>query len=836
MYDNFRIKFVSAPCGAGKTFALTETISRNKHFKNHLIVVPSLDLADQAYNELIEKKVKNVRRIHSKTVDGGVKSCIVNYLKNCSSEGNVLIITWQAFDDLPYFENKCNWDIYIDEIPQLYNIFKINISENSSFIKNFTNIDKEINSDLYKIKIKDKCRGSLEKIIKSEDSAYENFKPFYRNLLSRNRDTYISSQDWEKNVLGKNKKINNGDISFLSILNPNQFDKTTIMGANFEESLLFKHFKAFYSVEFVKKSNFYKNLRYTTHKGILDNRVKIFYFLENKNYSKYRRDSSFRDQTVGEKMNYICCDFFKNEKFLYILNNDYKSEVLEDNDKAIKISVKSNGLNKYINYENIYINAALNPDENSIALLSSIGITRDQIRISNTFETFYQAVMRTALRDPSSNKIVKIVVPDKFSANHLAQSLGANSLTKIEGLETTEALPALTGGQKNQRCNFQKKKSQILCPTDKLSSLNNKEVASDITNSLPIPIYTYKGSSNNFVNISEIDNKSHIAFTIHNDIYSKESCDFHIYASTQSDFLKLLKSSSKTVIDEKKESLLLNSSIFYLSNNLDGIRRQENFIQSHFMILDFDNGDLSPEDFEKIFYNKNIPEDRKCFVICNSFSRCDQKPNNFRVFMFYKMPVKSIEQHQTVFDEIVRTIENHGYNPKTCGLDRGCRTGIQSFYLPCINRKYQDYSFFKKIGLRNIKNINKYGIDVDLIYKTRNKYCNSTNYINTEMHFISEDNINEKIISIINKVKAMNENRHIPFYIAALELLKLGLSLSEIEYYCYDIAGSEKKMKKKVPGIMNSLKQVQRSTYHNNYLSNNVSIEGNKSANQDNII
>jgi hypothetical protein len=39
-------------------------------------------------------------------------------------------------------------------------------------------------------------------------------------------------------------------------------------------------------------------------------------------------------------------------------------------------------------------------------------------------------------------------------------------------------------------------------------------------------------------------------------------------------------------------------------------------------------------------------------LIFNSFSRCPEMPNKFRVIMFYKQPAHSIPEHRAVYDKL----------------------------------------------------------------------------------------------------------------------------------------------------------------------------------------
>ena len=124
------------------------------------------------------------------------------------------------------------------------------------------------------------------------------------------------------------------------------------------------------------------------------------------------------------------------------------------------------------------------------------------------------------------------------------------------------------------------------------------------------------------------------------------------------------------------------------------------FKQSSFMVLDFDNGNLSPDDFVRIFWREAKRGHKRSFVICNSFSRSPEKPNSFRVIMFYKRPATTIDQHKAILASIVHRLEQNGFSADSAKLDPNCKSGIQSFYLPCTNKAHETWAFFEKYGTK----------------------------------------------------------------------------------------------------------------------------------------
>ena len=190
--------------------------------------------------------------------------------------------------------------------------------------------------------------------------------------------------------------------------------------------------------------------------------------------------------------------------------------------------------------------------------------------------------------------------------------------------------------------------------------------------------------------------------TLHLSAFATKPEEFIEHELDWQEWIKFLRRYSKTVVKEKKgEVPLFNAAVFDASINPKvGYRTQENFSFSSMLVLDFDNGNLSPEKFEDIFWHKAGKGLKRSFIICNSYSRSLEQPNRFRVMFLYKKPARSIGEHKAVLNSIVSRLESEGFSEKDMSLDRQCKTGVQSFYMPCTNRAHPDYAFFRTHGTK----------------------------------------------------------------------------------------------------------------------------------------
>ena len=189
-------------------------------------------------------------------------------------------------------------------------------------------------------------------------------------------------------------------------------------------------------------------------------------------------------------------------------------------------------------------------------------------------------------------------------------------------------------------------------------------------------------------------------------------------------------------------------------------------------------------------------------MICNSFSRSPAMPNKFRVIKFYKRPATTLQQHEAVLDAVMSRLEANGYTEKSVKLDPGCRSGVHSFFLPCTNRDHQDWAFFRAFGTKT-RDLERCAIDPVLYGKTAVSRQPLPRIAPNPIVISSVSR--EKIDEVTAPLRSLTTGRNDPLFKAALRLRLLGLSKSEVEGELLQIAGHERKMRKKVSDALKQL-------------------------------
>jgi len=660
-------------------------------------------------------------------------------------------------------------------------------------------------------------KNALRKLLENPDDVTRHFQPFYRDLINPNIDVFVDMHSWNKFEAGEISKEWDGNrIYFISMLNPVALSNCTLIGANIEHSLIFNWFTQYHNVEFVEHEAIIRELRFSKHAPATGNRLRIAYLLKDRGHSKYLMNQTNDDGIKrGESYDLDVIRHFKDEKFLYAANNDYQGLLLK-HENAEPMPTMSHGLNKYDEETNIYFGPALNRQPQHQKMLNHLGLDNHTIKSSTLHEASYQGLMRTALRNPDSKVTVNCVVPEYETAAQLVKIFDCTTEIKYIGDDKYKKVQPFTSAQRKKRSKFFKKTESLL-----RANHSNHELVGDCNHIKDTYVLHRKGNNSLIENTKE--KCTHIGassdliteliretgnlrdaisrangcgsseasncqsgqgyITLHGDIYEKDDADFFVVPVDLQELIKSLREDAATVIDNKDELYLINPTTFDNTNH-EGHRKLDNFEQSSMMVLDFDGGDLSIEDFERIFWT-DAGKGKRSFVICNTFSRCEDQPNRFRVFMFYKHPVYSLGLHRAIYDSIVGRLKANGFTEKSAELDSNCRHGNQSFYVPCTNRRYQEQAYFKQYGTKT-RDVERYAIDPELYAKTAMPTVEKIQLVDVDRNsIVVADSMDEgdDIEQILDSVRILPHGRHKPYFHAGLRLRSMGLSDHELEYH-----------------------------------------------------
>ena len=800
------IYYVSAPCGAGKTTAAVGYIKENIRNRNFVVVVPTVLMVEQWSKALSDNGIV-AEAITSSSCGMNVKKIIIDHQNKFKPQGHVQVITWNAYAELPFRPQHKNIQVVIDEVPTTDRFFPWNIAGHIDELANVVTVERPVNDRLSIVRATNVHELECELSAPGDDVDVL-FDEFKRHLRSPYRTVYVDAAAYErvfnKREISRDSRDYNR-VSFLSMLNSHLLEEAILLGANIETSILYKWMIKMHDAKFVEHLEISRRLKPQFSKG---QHLKILYFLGGDTLaSKYRFDcATATGARVIDEMDRHALELFDDEQFLFVTNNKRRTQRLEECVRATPLRVDSRGLNSYISYDNIYFSAALNREPQHIRMLEDLGLASKDVYRATTCEQAYQSIFRTSLRDHRSDRVVTAIVPDLTTATYIAELVGGADIRSID-IQHAQKANALTQTQKKQRMRAKKSLDRLLAskclPYSSLKETGGQNVANNYSSTPPEKrgeLAALVEAEIDFTSdsLAEESNKFACSVTFHDKLQAFEERDHKVISITPMEFVRLLRTQSLSVQDAKCGRTLFNAGVYKRTEGSTGWRTLANFQSSSMMVLDFDDGNLSPEEFCTIFGGDGGSSRRLNFAIYNSFSRSPEQPNRFHVVIFYRRPAQSIEEHRAVFDGIVRRLEDEGFDARYTGLDRASATGVQSFYLPATNRAYPEMAFFQVHGV-TAREMEK-AIDPSFYARTT---------IASEPQGVRSPNSNGRSVIVVEDIltplRGLTCDRHKRLFQAAVDMQRRGLTLSEIEAKLSEAFGAEPKIRKKIRDASNSL-------------------------------
>lgn len=413
-----KFKYLSAECGSGKTTKLCEMINEVLTIEGNtdqfIIVQNTQKLAKQtaknfAVYKLIISEVKNSKK--------NVLTSVLDFLNKPTSR--VLIISDKTFFKIPV-DLLQGWQIWLDDVTNFHSYKCINDGNQCikdliyhALMKEHEIVDE--GTEKYLTAKKKDVRGDILYKVAQELS-----------VISEN-DIFIMNNDYFK----KPDKVQ------LNILGWKDLKKyiglpITFMGANFENSLIYKS-----NVSSFKKTELDGLL---TRQVQLEDRLKVYYFSENKKLSKGWKDNN----SEKVKCIYDYLDAELDGKDFYWTNNEKDTHKLKN---GTKISPDTRGLNDYIELNTCVWLACMRPDDTEAKLCELLlGITGEDIHLAREYENLHQFALRGVSRVYDSTEQQIVYVFDKYQA----ESLSTN-IEHIPGVleNVTQGVPGRPRGAKN---------------------------------------------------------------------------------------------------------------------------------------------------------------------------------------------------------------------------------------------------------------------------------------------------------------------------------------------------------------------------------------------------
>lgn len=705
-YSHTRFYTVSSPASAGKTDAATNyALEMAALGKRIIIAQPSRACIDEWFSEARKRAEAHkggvrVHRFDTTTCgDGRVTATIMGHLKNPGDGGQVVFMTQQALLRLPYFHRPEDWHVIIDEIPAPDLVFAKHLPHNHEIITSAISWS-DFSADNVRVMAKDTAQLRRLADNQGEDAIDAEFRDIARAILSPDFDVYAVRENIQRTTNGDTEG-GKYPLYLFGLLKPTAFTKfasTTIMGAHFEESLLYLLWAA-QGVQFEPHRRLTNALRFHQHPN--GHRVEISYLTD----ERWSKKLGSKTVTVdGAAINNTmlaltkAADLFKDQPFIYQVNKDTETAAasLFDRVNATQLPHKPHGMNRFSEFDNVVVVASFLPPPFQYRFLSNFGINDDQIRDAICHQTVYQAVMRCSLRNLNCESKVRVVVTDIDVAEWLAAQFPGCSVAPMDGVELAKKerghRPRIHADNAARVRAFRERQREQVGEIEIANILpeiqNGQVSALRLANIYYSPIVTSKHyhnyeedtSTTDFMDLSVLDELLFVGtlFRHKRDMNTTQ----HVLLPSLDDMFEWLSRCHSLSYRGKHDNLLISPTLFNPTLG-DKFRGRDNAVISWGIWLDIDDGDMPYPVFQKMFSGIKM-------VIYNTASSTND--TRYRVFIpttGYMMA----DTYHAICEQIVRVVQMNGYcsprqkkrgSKKPChGIDPTKLAVENMMYLPC---------------------------------------------------------------------------------------------------------------------------------------------------------
>ncbi len=690
-----RIKYSSAPCGSGKTRQLVnracELVERGHKV---ILLQPTRELIDKTVqDELLSRSSPPLHKVfHQGVIGGSVSKALADDLQGGSDVPRIVFATHHVLPHIKHFGDKSEWHLLIDEEMQVIRYAQHRLPRTHNLITEHLAVTAT--DAIYGV-VSQKGFG-LDAIAKNsdEDEIFETLEGTARVITNAYWQTFLNLEQHQRLLRGEAISL-----GFHSVLRPgilDGFGDVFVASANFEDTAMYRLW-AEQGVTFEPDPEFAKRLRYQQHPN---GELLTIRYASERQWSKKQRTTvhGSEGETAEALLIAAAKDMFVSKPFVWF-GNKSMGDVFGAS--AEKLPNKPHGLNSFSRIDDIVLLASLNPSSDHFRFLQARGMDGSEVRKAVYYSAAYQAVLRTSIRDPDNRQPKTILVPDYGLAGYLQNLFPGSVIQKID-IGIHDDTPKRIGRPKKHNSNRERlaqqrdkasnRKLEILNAHFRLNSQDTYEACcgdegGESRAEMGIRLYRGFGS---LLPLSACLFKS---------INSPTPLRY-VSCETDEAFVQFLRNCHRNEWLSKGDNYLFSPAIFDPKLSTETKRGVANIVCIRNVVLDFESGDLSPEEVPLIFPGLQM-------IVTNTFAHSTEKPR-FRVVIPASEKMTP-EMYGLVYTCIAEKIEDAGYsvkrrtknrgqaqsNTRPSGLDWSKSQPQSLFYLPCQAQNPAD-SFFNE--------------------------------------------------------------------------------------------------------------------------------------------
>lgn len=411
---------------SGKTKAILNRIHQTG--EKAIIASISMMLSKQSFDYYINE-IKGTGAVIVDT-DHRTKRTNNDALKEVVNDYSVIFITHAALKNIDDFSMFKDYNLYIDEVPDLVSFESRRFKSNINHIKDIC-LPFECSEDQIVDLVLDETKRNLVTElaldgIKNRDDIAARLFPLYRALLGS---------------VPVKLQLNHEGFTCYFVedhdVNKWKFKNITIASSNIKGTITGKILEKFHDVKFVE-SPLQKMVDFRQYKNT--KRITIHVMTEG-DYSRYSGDLSQSGTTVYTQIKKRIEELMKGQPFIYCTNT-YRSKFSEGQE----IPYNSHGLNFYSGYTNVVSLFSYNPPPWLRYMLKEVAVSSrlDEEELTNAyivskyFEPAFQLCARSDIRHNNSNKKINLFVPDMRLAVYMKEKYFPDAKIKNDEMISTK--------------------------------------------------------------------------------------------------------------------------------------------------------------------------------------------------------------------------------------------------------------------------------------------------------------------------------------------------------------------------------------------------------------
>jgi hypothetical protein len=626
--------------------------------------------------------------------DQGIAHRITDYLNDRDETGDLLFLTHAGFLRTPHWHRADTWNLFIDEVMEIAYHRKFRLKKYRGLLIDLFRVGPS-RHERYAL-LEPRSLAALDAALAEmeEDEIYEHFADFIWRLRHDHWRLYVDHEEFSRFQHGESCILEVHGLLAPSVFEP--FASVTIMGANLADSIMYKYF-AREGCTFSSHAAINNALRYQAHSN--GSRLLIKYLTENK-WSKTLRNRGLHapsgESDAAESICDVYMDLCQREARrhspvppLWIGNNDIRDEDFDGK----RLKNIPHGMNNCTAHAVCCVFSALNPPQaHRMFLQDMCGMTEREVRRALLTQTAYQACGRGILRDPDSTGTFLLIVPDRDTAEDIAQYYPECRIEKLisDIEEPKTGRPSkyrsdderAAAKQEQTRISQRRRRVRKNSLYDSVISDRNGSPA-DVRHRLVHVLHEWAESAPETRGTSAFaysrwlskSDRTGQGCTIH-----ETTADLVAELRRRQDIVRVCKEAASLICPTLfAERLTLPDHLAALGISIDGpIRTKVNAIGCRGLWLDIEHGDMSPEDFARVFPDLQ-------FIAYSSWSHTPEAPR-------YRIAVPSTqfvpaEVQALLLHTIVDRLEAAGWcdalgDGKKHGVDVGKLHEAAMFYLP----------------------------------------------------------------------------------------------------------------------------------------------------------